>query len=253
MNMDTQDIEAMFAAAAGAAEDTGEKDSDVYGKDAPKQVKQETPKRKPVEEKPPVYETKTKVEKQEPIKTSPVEPVKEPVKEIVKEQVKEPARNPIIKDRTTGIINNPKGITEDSITKILDMNRIYDKFDETQKEFVSGYFRLDEGDKNVSKVIYGALVASQRDLDALSKIVEAKGFDPAGRAFFLMGLDNSTIEDVFEQVELLTGELGKLSKVNEINKLEICRKIEAVVSGMPKDVFTYIEKLQVFTNRAMDK
>lgn len=262
MELNTQDIESMFAAAAGAAEETGEKEVDIYGKTAPKKSEPSktaakevvAPKPEPVKE---VIKEPVKVQepiqaerKPEPIKPSePVKPIErkpEPVK--AQENIKHETK-PLLNDRSTGIINTSKGITEDSIGKVLEMNQIYAKFDDTQKEFVSGYFKLEEGENNVSKVIYRALIASQRDLDALSKIVEAKSYDPAGRAFFLMELENSIIEDVFEQVELLTGELGKSYKITDSNKLSVCRKIEGVISEMPKDVFTYIEKLQLFTNK----
>lgn len=252
MEFNGLDVDSMFAAAAGAAEDSGEKEMDNYGKN-PKDNK--STKTTTAVAEPPKVEKKVEPVKVEPVKQperkpEPV-PAPTPVREVVKETARDPEPKPLLNERPSGIINTSKGITEDAIGKILEMNQIYTKFDDTQKEFVSGYFKLDEGDNGVEKVIYKALIASQRDLDALSKIVDAKGFDPAGRAFFLMELDNSIIEDVFEQVELLTGELGKSSRVTDSNKLTICRKIEGIISEMDKDVFTYIEKLQTFTNKAV--
>lgn len=246
----TDHIDAMFAEAAGAAEDSGEKGMEMYS-DNPVKEKESTPQKIQVAEKKEVKEKPAVVEK-------PVErTIEKPVERQIERQIERPVERPVeIKKEpivTTGILNTSKGITEDSIARILDMNQTFTKFDDNQKDFVSGYFKLEDGDNNISRVIYKALIASQRDLDALSKIVEAKGFDPAGRAFFLMGLENSIIEDVYEQVELLTGDLGKTGKVTENNKLNVCKKVESVIAEMPKDVFTYIEKLQTFTNKAMTK
>lgn len=244
MGFNGTDIEKMFAEAASAAEDTGEKD--VGGPATVKtEVKQpaETPKVEPAQTTP--TPTKQSAQTAAPVKQEPVK--QEPVKQ-------EPIESkPLVSEKSSGILNSSKGITEDSIGRILDMNETFAKFDDTQKDFVSGYFQLEEGERNVSKVIYRALIASQRDLDALDKIVKAKGFDPAGRAFYLMGLDNSIIQDIYEQVEILTGELGEAGTVNDRNKLNVCRKVEGVISEMPKDVFTYIEKLQQFTNKAVQK
>lgn len=247
MAFEGMDIEKMFADAAAAAEDTGEKGVGEKPKQEPAKVtqtevvkpqeKKEAPKAEPVVEQPAVSEPKA--EKLTPVvETSKVEEPK----------IVEPERKPNVP------VSTGKGVTEDAIEKILLMNMTFDKFDKTQKDFVSSYFQLEESaEPSVSKVIFKALVASQRDLDALKKIVEAKGFEPAERAFFLMGLENMIIEDIYEQLDLLTGELGQAGKVNESNKLAVCRKIEGVVSAMPKDVFTYIERLQEFTNIAISK
>lgn len=217
------DIDEMFAAAASAAEDTGE--DDVGEKEEVRETKVEKAKAKPAEK---IVEAE--------------KPAEEKSKSI-----------PTVK-QTGGIMGASREITEASIEKILDMNKTFEKFTESQKSFVSGYFQLEENESNnVSKIIYRALTASERDLDALDKIVIAKGKEPADRAFFLMELDNSVIEDVYEQVELLTGELGQPGRVTDTNKLKVCRKVEGVIDKMPKDVFTYIEKLQMFTNKAISK
>lgn len=243
MAFEGMDIEKMFAEAASAAEDTGEKIPGEKPKEESVKVTQ-TEVIKPQEKKdePKVQQVteQSKIEKTTPT----VEPkVEQPEPKFV-----EPERKPNVP------VSSGKGVTEESIEKILLMNMTFDKFDKTQKDFVSSYFQLEEtAEPNVSKVIFKALVASQRDLDALKKIVEAKGFDPAERAFFLMGLENIIIEDIYEQLDLLTGELGQAGKVNELNKLAVCRKIEHVISGMPKDMFTYIERLQEFTNIAISK
>lgn len=219
------DIDEMFAAAASAAEDIGEDDVGVGEKEEARETKVEKAKAKPAEK---IVETE--------------KPAEEKSKSI-----------PTVK-QTGGIMGASREITEASIEKILDMNKTFEKFTESQKSFVSGYFQLEENESNnVSKIIYRALTASERDLDALDKIVIAKGKEPADRAFFLMELDNSVIEDVYEQVELLTGELGQPGRVTDTNKLKVCRKVEGVIDKMPKDVFTYIEKLQMFTNKAISK
>lgn len=236
------DIDEMFAAAASAAEDTGE--DDVGGKEDAKKAEVEKPKAKPAGK---TVET----EKPAPEK-APEKAVEKPIEKESKIAEK-PKRTPIAK-QAGGIMGASKEITEASIAKILDMNETFEKFTENQKSFVSGYFQLEEDESdNISKIIYRALTASERDLDALAKIVVAKGKEPADRAFFLMELDNSVVEDVYEQVELLTGELGQSGRVTDKNKLKVCRKVEGVIDKMPKDVFTYIEKLQVFTNKAISK
>lgn len=233
------DIEEMFAAAASAAEDTGE--DDVGGKEDAKKAEVEKPKAKPA--------GKT-VETEKPAPEKAPEKV---VEKSIEKDAEKPKRTPVAK-QTGGIMGASREITEASIEKILDMNETFEKFTESQKSFVSGYFQLEEDESdNISKIIYRALTASERDLDALAKIVAAKGKEPADRAFFLMELDNSVVEDVYEQVELLTGELGQPGRVTDKNKLKVCRKVEGVIDKMPKDVFTYIEKLQMFTNKAISK
>lgn len=233
------DIDEMFAAAASAAEDTGE--DDVGRKEDTKKAEVEKSKAKPA--------GKT-VEAEKPAPEKAPEKV---VEKPIEKDAEKSKRTPIAK-QAGGIMGASKEITEASIAKILDMNETFEKFTENQKSFVSGYFQLEEDESdNISKIIYRALTASERDLDALAKIVVAKGKDPADRAFFLMGLDNSVVEDVYEQVELLTGELGQPGRVTDKNKLKVCRKVEGVIDKMPKDVFTYIEKLQVFTNKAISK
>lgn len=264
MGFDGNDIDKMFAEAAGAAEDTGEKGMGMYSDD-PKETKEpaKADVKEPVAVTKPEVKTETKPEvktKQDPVKQEPVkkvEPAKkpEPAKKAEKEEAPKPVESkPVVQDRQAGgILNSSKGITEEAIGRILDMNETFAKFDDTQKDFVSGYFQLEEGNKNVSTVVYRALIASKRDLDALSQIVVAKGHSAAERAFFLMGLENYNIEDIYEQVELLTGDLGEVGQVTDGNKLKVCRKVEGVIAEMPKDVFTYIEKLQQFTDKALPK
>lgn len=261
MGFESTDIDKMFQEAAGAAEETGEKDLGAYSQTPTKHVEptntvskepQTVAKTEPAKqpEKPVEVKRQEPIKKEETVQTKP-ESTYKPV-EKKSEPVKVEERKPSTQDRNHGgIISTSKGITEESIGRILDMNKIFDQFDDSQKDFVSGYFQLDEDEDDVSKIIYRALVASQRDIDALSKIVEARSYQAAERAFFLMGLDNSSIEDIYEQVDLLTGELGDSGKVTDSNKLNLCRKIEGVIAAMPKDVFTYIEKLQQFTNKAV--
>lgn len=269
------DIDKMFQEAAGAAEETGEKDLGSYTQSpqkytdtsnsfakSPEAVSKTEPAKKEepakqsatVKQPEPNKQAESPQRKQEPKPEPRPEPRPEP--KVEQKSVERKSEQPKQEERKSnvhgGIISSPKGISEDSIGRILGMNKVFEKFDETQKDFVSGYFQLDEGEIDVSKLIYRALIASQRDIDALSKIVEAKAYQAAERAFFLMGLDNTTIEDIYEQVDLLTGELGDSGKVTESNKLNLCRKIESVIAAMPKDVFTYIEKLQQFTNKAVE-
>lgn len=250
MNIEAQNIEEMFAAAATAAEDTGE--GNVGGKEEVKKVEpkvetkpKETP--KAVEPKPePKPEPKVEEKQPEPkVETKP-----EPEKEVSREPEREPEREPLVSSKERGIIH--QGISEDSIYRILEMNALFNKFSDTEKKFVSKYFGIDPKDESVlPKVIYETLTADRRSLDALNKIVVARNETPAERAFYLMDLDNNSIEAIYEQVDLLTGDLGNTGRVNNENKIKVCRAIEASISSMPNDVFAYIDKLQSFANKAL--
>lgn len=244
------DIEDMFAAAATAAEDTnegnvgGKEKAKAEAKPAPKPepVKEPTPKPEPVKEKEPEIVS-------QPTKTT--KPTEETKSESVKPEPKEERREPVVASKDRGIANS--GVTKDSISKILEMSAVFSKFSSTEKDFVVRYFGLELNDKDlVAGVVYSALTANQRELDAISKLVTARGESPAERAFYLMGLDNNSVEAVAEQVDLLTGDLGNVGRVNSENKIAICRKIENSISSMRDDVFAYIIKLQSFTYSALN-
>lgn len=240
------DIDKMFAAAAAAEEDTGE--GDVGGAKKAKaksEPKPEPPKAKPA----------PKVEKPKPAakpKPEPQKPKVEPKPEPKPEPVVE--KRPLVGNKNETLFDVNKGITESSITKILRMNSEYNKLEKNEKMFVSGYFQADGADEfAVPKVVYGALTANTRDLEALTRITKAKKETPAERAFYLMDLNNDNIEAIYEQVELLTGDLGKTGRVDGENKIAVCRKIEQAISGMPDDIFAYIEKLRKLTEIATEK
>lgn len=257
------DIEKMFAAAADAEEDTGEGNfggtatKQEQPKPAPKVEKQEPVEKPKVSPKP---KPEPKVEaapepKVEPKPEPKVEPKPEPKKTARPEPKPETeSRRSLVGSKTETLFDVNKGVSEDSITKILRMNSEFNKLQKNEKLFVSGYFQSDGADDfAIPKVIFGALTANVRDLDALERITTAKRENPAERAFYLMDLNNDNIEAIYEQVELLTGELGKSDRVSNENKIQVCRKIEKAISGMPDDIFAYIDKLRKLTGIASEK
>lgn len=245
------DIEKMFAAAAEAEEDTGE--GNVGGKT----VNQEKPKPKEQPKPTPKVEKPKPAEEPKATPKPKVEPKPEPKPEPIlrQERRSEPeARKSLVGSKTETLFDVNKGISEKSITKVLRMSAEFSKLQKNEKLFVAGYFQSDEADEfAVPKIIYGALTANVRNLEALERITTAKREDPAERAFYLMDLNNDNIEAIYEQVELLTGELGEIERVNSENKINICRKIEKAISGMPDDIFSYIDKLRRLTSIASEK
>lgn len=258
------DIEKMFAAAATAAEDTNE--GNVGGKEtvkeSPKEERRSNP--APVKQEP-VKKPDTEKQKNEELSKGATKAKEEASasentgtrnngkdKDIyVTPHTEKTEREPIVSSKDRGIIKS--GVTQDSITKILEMSTVFSKFSATEKEFVARYFGLEVADKDlVAGVVYSALTANERELDAISKLVIARGESPAERAFYLMGLDNNSVEAVAEQVDLLTGDLGNVGRVNSENKIAVCRKIESSISSMTNDVFAYIVKLQAFAHIAIN-
>ena len=240
IDFDKLDIDQMFAEAAGAAENTGEKDPENYSKNPPKsEVK---------------VEIKSK-EKTNKVKSEPK--VEQPKIEQEKPKVERPVEKPkqeLLKDRWSLLKQNDKkvitdGLNVESIGRIIEMKEILDNYNATELKFVKGYFQNEKG--TPAEIIYKALTANTRGLDALNKIVIARGHTAADRAFYLMELDFNSIEAIHEQVDLLTGELEDIGKVTEINKIKICRILEKAISEMPDDAFVHINKLQEFTNKAI--
>lgn len=241
MDFDKLDIDQMFAEAAGAAENTGEKDPENYSKNPPKaEVKVETKSKKETNKaKPESRVEQPKIEQEKPKVERPVEkPKQEPVKDRL---------GPLLKQNDKKVITD--GLNVESIGRIIEMKEILDNYNATELKFVKGYFQNEKG--TPAEIIYKALTANTRGLDALNKIVIARGHTAADRAFYLMELDFNSIEAIHEQVDLLTGELEDVGKVTEINKIKICRILEKAISKMPDDVFVYINKLQEFTNKAI--
>lgn len=241
MDFDKLDIDQMFAEAAGAAENTGEKDPENYSKNPPKaEVKVETKSKKETNKaKPESRVEQPKIEQEKPKVERPVEkPKQEPVKDRL---------GPLLKQNDKKVITD--GLNVESIGRIIEMKEILDNYNATELKFVKGYFQNEKG--TPAEIIYKALTANTRGLDALNKIVIARGYTAADRAFYLMELDSNSIEAIHEQVDLLTGELEDVGKVTEINKIKICRILEKAISEMPDDVFVYINKLQEFTNKAI--
>lgn len=241
IDFDKLDIDQMFAEAAGAAENTGEKDPENYSKNPPKaEVKVETKSKKETNKaKPESKVEQPKIEQEKPKVERPVEkPKQEPVKDRL---------GPLLKQNDKKVITD--GLNVESIGRIIEMKEILDNYNATELKFVKGYFQNEKG--TPAEIIYKALTANTRGLDALNKIVIARGHTAADRAFYLMELDFNSIEAIHEQVDLLTGELEDVGKVTEINKIKICRILEKAISEMPDDVFVYINKLQEFTNKAI--
>lgn len=212
------DIEKMFADAANAAEDTGEKDPSGKVKEVVKVQAKPEPEPKPTP-------------KPEPKPTPRPEPVFQPKQEP----------KPIIR-------SNGQFSVED-IDKVLGMNEVFSGYNKTERSFILRYFECEND--SISQVIYKALTANRRELEALNNIVVARNHDAAERAFYLMDLSTGDIASVYDQVDLLTGELGEDINITDNNKISVCRSIEKVISSMDNGVFLDINKLQDFTNKAI--
>lgn len=244
---DGLDLEDMFAEAVEASESTAGDNPELYSKNAKikdpviEVVKEPVVTKQPETAKEiiqPVVEAKKEVvEKIE----RPVEIIKEVEKPIVIEKVE-----PLIKPQENVDLSN---INVNVINRIIEMKEILDNYSDREKSFIKGYFQNE--DDHISQVIYSALTANRRGLDALNKITTARGHKSAERAFYLMELDNNSVEAIYEQINLLTGELDNLDRVNDSNKIKICRSLEKVIADMDESVFLYINKLQEFTSKAL--
>jgi len=220
MSNNMSDIEKMFAEAAGAAESTGEKDPSIYSMESIQQPK--------VDPKP------TPQPKVEPKAT---------------QRVVEQPRAPLASKPQ---VRKGEGLTVESISKILEMRDLIDSYDDTEANFVKGYFNVNDEGSAVAHAIYNALVADKRDLDALDKIAKSKKLDAAERAFYLIGLKNDEVLAIYEQLELLIGSFtdNEITSVNDSNKLTVCRTLEKVIAELDSKLVEYIEKLQNFVSIA---
>lgn len=240
------DDEAMFANAAAASEDTGEKDMSYYTlekKDEPA-IEDAILRRKPVSK-----SEQTPVKVAEDLKKAKKE--KETIAAVKSIEGKEPKEIEVVKPKQAEQFNHKQGITPNSVRKILEMSQVLGSYKADEREFVKRYFNSNES--HDAEVIYAALTANPRELDALNKIVIAKNQSSADRAFYLMELNNEAIGDIFDQIQLLTDELGSSGTVTDKNKLKVCRAIEKVIADMPTEMFAYIHKLQEFTTKAITK
>lgn len=248
---DGLDIENMFAEAVGASENTGEKDPTTYGKNSKKEVAKDTDKENQKTESIKSIEKLTDNEKsiEQPVT---IKQIKQPEKEI-KSEVKESKIKKEVESHNTSqkpfVKINTESLDVLSITRIIEMKEILDNYNERERTFIQGYFQQDND--YVAEIIYSALTAEQRGLDALNKIVIAREHSSAERAFYLMELDNNSIEAIHEQINLLTGELENIDGINNVNKIKICRTLESVISKMDNNVFLYINKLQEFASKAL--
>lgn len=248
MSFDGIDLDEMFNAAAKASEDTGEEgvgektDKASSKKDSPKH--KETPKPKPKAQ-PESKEAPKSEPKSEP-EVEETEDTRIPAKRAPLYNSKSDKLGPIEKPRQT--VSNEK-VNVDSITRILEMKAVLDNYNSTELEFVRSYFQDENADD--AQLIHKAITTNRRDLEALDGIVEARAQTSAERAFYLMELGFGRIEAIYEQVDLITGELERIEKVSELNKIKVCRIIEAQISSMPEEIFSYINKLQEFTNKAL--
>lgn len=249
---DGLDIENMFAEAIEASENTGEKDPTTYGKNSKKEVakdadkeNQKTESTKPIENLTHNKKVEKPIEQPVTIKQSEKE-IKSEVKESEVKKEIEPhntlSQKPLVKI-------NIESLDVLSITRIIEMKEILDNYNERERAFIQGYFQQDND--SVAEIIYSALTAEQKGLDALNKIVIAREHSSAERAFYLMELDNNSIEAIHEQINLLTGELDNIDGINNVNKIKVCRILESVISKMDNNVFLYINKLQEFASKAL--
>lgn len=234
--------EQMFADMAASAENSGEKDPSTYGDKKVQPAKDDLLIKKKPKSEPAVNKWTEKPAPAEKVEAKP-EPIKKAEPKVVEpEQVKEPTK-------PTRKVFNSQGVTVDSVSKILEMNKVLNTYLDDEKSFVTMYFQSEDG--NDADVIYKALTSNPRELDALKMIVIAKEQSSAERAFYLMGLSNQAVEDVFGQLALLTDELGKKGTVTENNKLNVCRELERVISNTTDDMFAYIYKLKEFAEKAL--
>lgn len=253
MSFDGLDLDKMFQEAAGASEDTGEEEVGEKTKKAEKPEKQSPKKTKQPEKE---MQKPTPKQQPEPRNTQKKEyetnayeedtRTNETTKRAPLYKNKSDKLGPIEKPRTS--VSNDK-VNVDSITRILAMKAVLDNYNSSELEFVRSYFQDDNADD--ANLIHKAIVTNRRDLEALDEIVEARSQTSAERAFYLMELGFSKIEAIYEQVDLITGELESIEKVSELNKIKVCRIIESQISSMPEEIFSYISKLQEFTNKAL--
>ncbi|HHT97926.1 MAG TPA: hypothetical protein GXZ90_08555 [Clostridiales bacterium] len=238
-------VEDMFADAVNASENTGEDNPENYGKNTTKGneiILKAEEKTKVKEETPKINSKSTKENKSQNVD-------KDNVKDETQITIDKKERlGPLIKSDNNRLNEN---VDIKSIERIIEMKDILDNYNTTELKFVKGYFQHEKGTH--AEIIYKALTANYRGLSALNKIVAARGHTSADRAFYLMELDNNSIGDIYEQVDLLTGELGEPGKVSEINKIKVCRVLEKSIAEMADDVFTYINRLQEFTNKAISE
>lgn len=175
-------------------------------------------------------------------------------KDVPEPKVEEKIENkPIIRPKEPIIdkSNKIEGLSVKAIEKVIKMKETLDNYEAKELEFVKGYFQQDE--ESSSEIIFSALTIERRGLDALNKIVIARNHSAAERAFYLMELDNNSIESIYEQIELIVGGFDKPTPaVSASNKIEVCRILENSIANMPDDVFKFIDKLQDFTNIALD-
>lgn len=248
---DGLDIESMFAEAVEASENTGEKDPTSYGKNAKKEDVKEIDKEKKKIESAKSPEKSIQNKKENKVIEQPI--AKQPEREI-KSEIKRPEMKKEIESQNTLsqkplVKINAESLDVLSITRIIEMKEILDNYNERERAFIQGYFQQDKD--SVAEIIYSALTAEQRGLDALNKIVVAREHSSAERAFYLMELDNNSIEAIHEQINLLTGELDNIDGITDINKIKVCRTLEGAISKMDNNVFLYINKLQEFASKAL--
>lgn len=238
-------VEDMFADAVNASENTGEDNPENYGKNTTKNNKVALK----TEEKTKVKEETPKINSKSIKENKSQNADKDNVKDETQIMIDKKERlGPLIKSDNNRLNEN---VDIKSIERIIEMKDILDNYNTTELKFVKSYFQHEKGTH--AEIIYKALTANYRGLNALNKIVAARGHTSADRAFYLMELDNNSISDIYEQVDLLTGELGEPGKVSEINKIKVCRVLEKSIAEMADDVFTYINRLQEFTNKAISE
>ena len=253
------DIESRLAAAANASEDTNEGSVGEEKLENVKKVVAETNEKiqavkdlKPEivksEETQPEFSFESKPEPKPEPQYEP-EPKYEPKPEPKYEAKPEPKPEPVVSRPAVGLVGNKSNVSVEDIGKILTMREILDSYEEKERQFVVDYFESTKG--NIADVIYKALIANKSELRALSNIAIAKRHSAADRAFYLMDLKDREIETIYEQIDLLTGQLGDSGEVNSSNKIKMCRTLEKAISEMDDNVFTYIDKLQNFTDKAV--
>ena len=231
MSFNGINIDQMFAEAASAAEETGEKD--------PKKYSEQGAVVEPSLETKPEPALEIKPESVAEVKPTPAPEIQPELKSKV--ESKPLPVEPVLGNRLTVL----------DVSKVLQMKKVLDTYNDTERNFIMRYFESSEALE--AEVIFNALTKNPNELEALSNIVKARKSSAAERAFYLMDLSNEDIIAIYDEVELLTGELGESGTLTDKNKISVCRSIEKAISAMPEEVFAYIDKLQEFTSKAISE
>lgn len=172
-----------------------------------------------------------------------IQKVEEPIVQQV--QVTEPTREVEVKQSPSFMqpasTQVTTSVTEDSIGKIISLYVLFEKHDQSIKDFIKGF--LNTGD-NTSAVIYSALNFKESGIIALQTIIESKKMGSAERAFALVATTNAKLNDIREMLESLI-ELN-VGQITDANKIDACKVIESAISNISNEQIAIIENIGNF-------